>query len=158
MRKTITPGETLLPSHGASWLDVQTIARVEVTSEDPAFPIEEAFSSGSGIGWRAAQNGPQTVRLVFDAPQRIRSMHLHVVERSADRMQELSLFATIHGERRELRRQQFTFSPGGATEEIENFPVDLSDVTSVELRIDPDRSHDPRQSLHRASLLAFRVA
>ncbi len=53
--------------------------------------------------------------------------------------------------------QQFTFSPGGSTEEIEEFQVVLDGVRVLELRIDPDRAHDPKTSLTYASLMALRV-
>ena len=38
----------------------------------------------------------------------------------------------------EVVRQQWNFSPHGTTEEIEDYTVDLSGVTVLELRIDPD--------------------
>jgi hypothetical protein len=43
--------------HG--WLDLEQIATVEATSEDPAFPIESVFGSRDGPGWRAAAKGEQ---------------------------------------------------------------------------------------------------
>ena len=43
MRKTIKNSETELAPEKTSWLDVRTIARVEVTSEDWRYPIESAF-------------------------------------------------------------------------------------------------------------------
>jgi hypothetical protein len=55
-------------------------------------------------------------------------------------------------------RQQFTFSPGGSTEEIEDYTVALDGVTVMELKIDPDRSHDPQQSRNYASLQSLRLA
>jgi hypothetical protein len=41
------------------WLDLEQIATVEVTSEDPHFPVEAVFESDSGIGWRASQAGDE---------------------------------------------------------------------------------------------------
>jgi hypothetical protein len=58
---------------------------------------------------------------------------------------------------REIRRQQFTFSPGGATEELEDFAVELNEVTGIQLKIDPDRAHDPRQSKSHATLTRLRL-
>ena len=55
-------------------------------------------------------------------------------------------------------RQQWNFSPSGTTEEIEDFKVELSGVTAMELRIDPDRSHDPAQSHSYASLQSLKLA
>ncbi len=59
---------------------------------------------------------------------------------------------------REVVRQQWNFSPGGTTEELEDFKVDLSAINTIEIRIDPDRSHDPSQSQHYASLLSLKLA
>jgi hypothetical protein len=59
---------------------------------------------------------------------------------------------------REVVRQQFSFSPRGATEETEDYTVDLSAITSLELRIDPDRAHDPAHSEHFAALTSLRIA
>jgi hypothetical protein len=62
MRKTIKNSETELAPENASWLDVRTIARVEVTSEDWRYPIESAFDERDERGWRAAERGKQTIR------------------------------------------------------------------------------------------------
>jgi integrase len=51
------------------WLDVEGLAQVEVTSEDPTHPIESAVLPGTESGWRASQPGTQTIRRIFDRPQ-----------------------------------------------------------------------------------------
>jgi hypothetical protein len=43
------------------WLDLEGLAQVEVTSEDPAHPIESALLPGTESGWQAAQAGKQTI-------------------------------------------------------------------------------------------------
>jgi hypothetical protein len=48
------------------WLDLEQIAAVEVTSENPSFPIEYALGSNDGPGWRASQGGDQQIRIIFD--------------------------------------------------------------------------------------------
>ncbi len=50
----------------SGWLDVNKVASVEVTSEDQNFPIESALLGDHARGWRAAESGTQTIRLVFD--------------------------------------------------------------------------------------------
>ena len=50
------------------------------------------------------------------------------------------------------------FSPGGTTEELEDYRVELDGVSALDLRIDPDRSHDSKQSRHVASLQRLRLA
>jgi hypothetical protein len=145
--------------HGApavSWLAVETLAQVELTSEDPAHPIEAAFSPGSRAGWRASEPGTQSIRLLFHQPQPLTRIRLHFVEPTAERTQEFSLRWSPDGGRsfRELVRQQYTFSPGGATSELEELEVDLAAVTALELTIIPDQGRG--QAL--ASLAEWRLA
>ncbi len=67
------------------WLPVEKLARVEVTSEDPDYPIDHALLSEHPQGWRASDPGPQTIRLVFDQPQTIRRIYLHFEEAERER-------------------------------------------------------------------------
>lgn len=160
----ITQNTEQLPEESGSWLDLEKIAIVEISSEDPAFPIEHALGGSSetgetgATGWRAAAPGPQRIRLLFDQPQRIRRIQLHFVDPVSERSQEFSIVAFAGGELREVARQQWNFSPQGTTEEREDYKVELNGVTALELRIDPDRSHDPKQSQHFASLERLRLA
>ena len=72
MRKRhITPTPETARSGSEGWLDVEREAIVEVTSEEKNYPVESAFVSGQTRGWRAAAPGFQTIRLVFDQPQRL---------------------------------------------------------------------------------------
>lgn len=159
MRKSIvSPSTAAVTPIRDNWRDLERIARVEITSEDPAFPIEHALGKAETAGWRAEKTGPQVIRLHFDEPQTIRRMELHFVERTAERSQEFAVYAGAGTELREVVRQQFTFSPNGSTEEIENYTVTLDGVTVLELKIDPDRSHDPKQSQNYASLVSLRLA
>ena len=158
MRKiTITQDAGGVQEDG-SWLDLDRIAAVEISSEDPNFPIEHALGKASTTGWRAAAPGPQKIRLLFDQPQTIRRIQLHFVDRVSERSQEFWLLALVGDELRDVVRQQWNFSPNGTTEELEDYKVELNGVTALELRIDPDRSHDPKQSQHVASLERLRLA
>jgi hypothetical protein len=159
MRKSVIASSDAAAASGPEgWLDLDAIARVEITSEDVNLPIEHALGKTATTGWRAAGTGPQVVRLLFDAPQRIRRIQLHFVDRTGKRSQEFAVYAGSGAELHEVRRQQWTFSPNGATEEIEDYTVDLHGVTTLELRIDPDRSHDPKLSQSYASLQSMRLA
>lgn len=141
------------------WLDIDALAAIQITSEDPQFPVDNALKGEPSIGWRAAAKGPQFIRLNFDAPTAIRRIHLHFVETGCERSQEIAIYAASDkGELREVVRQQFTFSSGGSTEEIEDYTVNLSGVTTLEIRIDPDRSHDPTHSQNFATLQSLRLA
>jgi hypothetical protein len=111
--------ETSLPDHG--WLNVERRAEVEVTSEDVAHPIESALLPSAGSGWRAGQPGKQTIRLLFAEPQRLERIGLNFVEAATERTQEYVLRWSPDGGRtfREIVRQQWNFSPRGATSETE---------------------------------------
>jgi len=57
VRKRIVSSDQAIvrPGSGSHWMDLGQIATVEVTSEDPSFPLESALVSRKGPGWRAAQ-------------------------------------------------------------------------------------------------------
>lgn len=124
------------------WLNVDELAEVEITSEDAAHPIESALLSGRATGWRAAGPGKQTIRLLFASPQRLRRVWLNFLETRIGRTQEYVLRWSSDGGQsfREIVRQQWNFSPDGATCQTEDHHVDLPAVTVLELSIIPDTS------------------
>jgi len=138
------------------WLNVERLADVEVTSEDPRYPIEAALLPGGGSGWRAAEPGRQTMRLLFTSPQRLRRIWLVFAESTIERTQEYVLRWSSDGGQsfHEIVRQQWNFSPQGATWETEDHRVELSDVGILELSIIPDTSGN----LAFASLVQLRIA
>jgi hypothetical protein len=157
MRKRIlspTPQDVSLPDEG--WINLEAVARVEITSEDPAHPIESALLSGPGSGWRAAQGGEQTIRLLFDRPQRLKRISLLFVETEASRTQEFVLRWSPDDGRSywEIVRQQWNFSPPGTTHQVEDYRLDLPGVTALELTIIPDIGDGEA----RASLAQLRLA
>jgi hypothetical protein len=139
-----------------TWLDLERVAQAEVSSEDEVHPIEGALLPGRESGWRAGEPGEQTLRLAFDQPLRVRRIWLRFVEAAVARTQEFVLRWSADGGRsfRDLVRQQYTFSPSGATSEVEDFRVDLSGVTAIELTIIPDQGRGEA----RASLAEWRLA
>src|SRR6266478_9537053 len=144
------------PSPNENWLDLDSAAVVEVTSEEKGYPVESALVSGETQGWRAADSGIQTIRLVFDVAQRIRRIWLVFEETEAERTQEFVLrwFSDGGHSFREIVRQQWNFSPRETTRETEDYQVELSDVTVIELVIVPDN----RRGAARASLKSLRLA
>jgi hypothetical protein len=141
MRKTIINADIVdeRPDSKA-WLDIENAARVEVTSEDPNFPIESALTASEGPGWRAAEKGKQVIRLVFDHPRALRRVGLMFSETNFERTQEFTLrwAAAESGPFSEIVRQQWTFSPQGSTNEDEDYRVHLENVAILELIIKPD--------------------
>jgi hypothetical protein len=122
------------------WLDLEQIATVEVTSEDPSFPIEYAFGSNDGRGWRASEGGEQQIRVIFDKPVSLHRIELCFHEADCERTQEFILrwSSESGGPATEIVRQQWNFSPTGSTIETEHYAVDLDAVSVLELAIRPD--------------------
>ena len=138
------------------WLDLERLAQVEITSEDVGYLIESALIPGAEPGWRAAQPGEQTIRLLFDAPLRLKRIHLVFYEGELERTQEFVLrWSPDDGQSyREILRQQYNFSPPDAAREVEDYDLDLDGVTALELKIVPDISGGSA----RASLAQLRLA
>lgn len=158
MRKQIIhQGSQVTPSADyQNWLDVETLAQVELSSEDAEHPIESALIMNAGPGWRAQQPGKQTIRLLFDKPHRIRRIQLVFQEDGLERTQEFVLrWSPGSGTScREIVRQQYNFSPPDTTRELEDYVVDLDGLTILELEITPDISDGGA----RASLVQARLA
>lgn len=143
-------------AEGKNWLDLDSLAQVELTSEDPAYPIEVALTPDTGSAWRAAGTGAQIIRLLFDAPLRLRRIHLVFNEAENARTQEFVLRWSPDGGQsyRDIVRQQYTFSPPSTSLEVEDFHVDLNGVTALELKVNPDINGSSAQ----ASLTQFLLA
>ena len=154
-----TPLSSTPPSVSPSdqaWLDVERIASVEVTSEESGYPIESALLGAENRGWRAANPGTQTIRLIFDEPQNIKRICLVFEDSENTRTQEFVLrWSPDSGHSfREIVRQQWNFSSPDSAREIEDYTVALSGVTVLELIIVPDKSGGAA----RASLESLRLA
>jgi hypothetical protein len=141
-KRIIEPHSGNIGAKEIDWLDLEPLAEVEVTSEDVGHPIDAALIPGRGPGWQAAQPGEQTLRLLFDEPQRIKRIRLVFQEEEHRRTQEFVLGWLPDGGQsyREIVRQQYNFSPPGSTREVEDYEVDLDGVAALELRIVPDIS------------------
>ena len=141
-KKIINPVKKQNVNSDQDWLDIEKLAVAEVTSEDDEYPIERALLPDNDTGWRASSPGIQMIRLVFDNPQRLQWIRLNFEELAIERTQEYVLRWSPDGGHlyQEIMRQQWNFSPDGATSEIENYQVELPAVTVLELSINPDIS------------------
>jgi hypothetical protein len=155
MRKRVCSSGPPAPA-ADDWLNLEQLVQVEVTSEDPAAPIEAALLPGADGGWQATAPGTQTIRLIFDQPHTLRRIWLQFVETTHERTQEFVLRWSPDGGHtfHEIVRQQWNFSPAGAPEEVEDYQVTLARVTVLELTIVPDTRGGPA----RASLAQLRLA
>jgi hypothetical protein len=142
MKKRIIADISANERPATTWLNLEALADVEITSESSEHPIEGALLSGTGRGWRAAKPGMQTIRLLFKNPQDINRVHLIFLEAAIKRTQEY----VLRGSRdegqtwNEIVRQQWNFSPDGSTRETEDHILALPGVTALELIITPDIS------------------
>jgi hypothetical protein len=67
-KRQISPTPPGAAPSGQAWLDVESTAFVEVTSEENDYPIESVLLGVEHRGWRASNSGTQTIRLIFDEP------------------------------------------------------------------------------------------
>jgi hypothetical protein len=155
-KRLISPTLETVRSRTEGWLDVERAATVEITSEEKEFPVESAFTSGEAQGWRAAEAGPQTIRLVFDRPHELKRISLVFEESETTRTQEFVLRWSSDGGNsfREIVRQQWNFSPPETTREVEEYQVELSGITVLQLTIVPNISGGTA----RASLKSLRLS
>jgi hypothetical protein len=143
------------PLRDQAWMDLDRLASVEVSSEKTDYPIESALLPEGRRGWRAASPGMQTIRLIFDEPQKLRRILLVFEDTENSRTQEFVLrwSPDIQHSSREIVRQQWNFSPD-SVRETEDYVVELSKVKVLELMIVPDKSGGDV----RASLESLRLA
>lgn len=141
-KRIIAPSQQVTSSPDQDWLNVEGLVEVEITSEDPTHPIESALLPGRTSGWRAAEPGTQTIRLLFAQPQPLRRIWLNFIESLTERTQEYVLrWSPDRGQSfQEIVRQQWNFSPHGSTSQTEDHHVELPAVTILELSIIPDIS------------------
>jgi len=149
------------PSHPvpqSGEIDIAATATVQVTSEDSAHPIDHVFDHRRGPGgsrWVAAEPGEQTLLLVFDTPQTMYQIIVEVEELEVSRTQEFQLSVSCDGGQsyRELRRQEYNFSPPGTTFEREDWAVLAEGVTHLQLWIKPDKGGKPCRATLTALVL-----
>jgi hypothetical protein len=148
LRKRILTEWPTAPASPLEEKDIAALATVLVTSEAAEHPIDHVFDTQRGPGgtrWVAAEPGEQVLILAFDTAQTIRRVSLEIEELEVSRTQELELSVSSDGGQtyRELRRQEYTFSPPGTTWEREDWAVTAEGITHLRLRITPDKGGKP---------------
>lgn len=132
------------PPHGAEgawrarhpadiqWLDLDAVADVTIT-------VGGRRVARRLHAWSADAAGEQVIEIRFRRPTMVSRLRVVSSEAEQSRTQEMAIWASLQrGERhRELLRQQFNFSPNGATEEVEEYALQLEDVSAIQLRIVP---------------------
>ena len=155
-KRLITPIPQNVPLPDEGWLNLDGAAVVEVTSEEKVYPVESALVAGQILGWRAADSGAQTIRLVFDESQALKRIALVFEETEIERTQEFVLrWSGDYGDSfQEIVRQQWNFSPPNSIRDVEEYRLELSGVNVLELVIVPDISGGAA----RASLRSLRLS
>ena len=104
----------------------------------------------------AATPGTQTIRLIFDEPQKLSRIFLVFEDTENSRTQEFVVRWSPDIERafRDIVRQQWNFSPPDSVRETEDYAVELFSVKVLELEIVPDKSGGEV----RAALVSLRLA
>jgi hypothetical protein len=129
-------------------ISIADAATVLVSSELSDHPIDYMCDGQRGPGstrWIAEQPGDQTVVLAFDTARNIDTVTLEIEEREVSRTQELTLaISRDRGQTyEEVLRQEFNFSPSGATFEHEEWRLAAEGITSLRLWIRPDKGGKP---------------
>jgi hypothetical protein len=139
-KRIITPVKQGNVCPHVDWLNLDELADVEISSEQTAHPIESALLLDQVSGWRAAEPGKQTIRLIFTQPQALRRIWLNFLENHKERTQEYILqWSGDEGlSFQEIVRQRWNFNLHDASREIEDHQVQLSAVNVLELIIIPD--------------------
>jgi hypothetical protein len=132
------------------WLRLDKVARLTATTPRRTRSILPSWP------WSADEPGEGTIDVQFHRPITLRRVRLVFEEREHLRTQEFTIVASLHrGEQhRELVRQQFTFSPGGATQQVEDYVFEVERVASIQIRIIPDIGGGPAV----AAMVDLRVA
>jgi hypothetical protein len=130
----------------ARWLDLGVVADVTIVAGG------RRVSRTLGC-WSADYPGEQLIEIRFHRRTSLRRLRVVSSEMKESRTQELTIWASLRGgeQHREVVRQQFNFSPHGATEDVEEYALDLEDVSSIQLRIVP--SVDGRRAIAHVSEL-----
>ena len=144
--RAVAAGPAGPASHEVAWLDLDAVADVSIVADGRRIPR----AAGA---WSADYPGDQTIEIRFREPTSLACLRVVCSELEQSRTQEMTIWASLHrGEQhREVVRQQFTFSPDGATKEVETYALRLDGVSLVQVRIIP--SIDGRRAVARVSEL-----
>jgi len=142
MRRSVIDPSTARPElrSDGEWLNLEQVAKVEVTSEDPSFPIDYALASENGPGWRAADKGKQIIRIISISRHRFAGLSLSFRKLKLSEPRN-SLF---DGRLRKAGRPQRSFASNGLLVRMarrsrsREYQVNLNNVCALELAVKPD--------------------
>ena len=123
-------------SHSAApavdWLNLDTCAALIITARG------ERLARARSL-WSASCPGEQMIEIRFHHPTAVRRLRVVTTEAEQARTQEMTVWVSLHrGERHHhVLCQHFDFSPDGATEDVEEYALELEGVSAIQLRIVP---------------------
>ena len=131
------------------WLDLDAFADVKIVAAGR--DVDRTLGA-----WSADCPGEQMIEIRFHHPTSVSRVRVVSSEFEQSRTQEITVWASLHRgqQHREVLRQQFRFSPHGATEEVGEYALRLDGVSVIQLRIVPSIDGQPAV----ARVTEFRVA
>jgi hypothetical protein len=146
LRKRPLEAEPATSVRGADEIDIAGCATIAYSSEHPAHPVEHLLDRRSGPGgtcWISARpNTAEHIVVEFDRALAISRLAYEVEEAMEERTQEVRVEVSEDGGRsyRQILVQEYTFSPGGATYQREEYRFNLLRVSHLRLTIVPNKS------------------
>ena len=97
--------------------------------------------------------GEQMIEIRFHHRIPVRRLRVVSSDLAESRTQEMTIWVSLRGgeQHREVVRQQFNFSPSGATVQVEEYALQLEDVSTIQVRMVP--RIDGRRAVARVSKL-----
>ena len=141
-------------------IDLAEAAAVAYSSEDPAYPVEDLLDGTAGPGassWRSARaDTEEHVVFEFDQPQSISRLIYEVEEKAVERTQEVRIEVSEDGGEtyRQVRVQEYNFSPNGATFQHEDQQFGVERATHLRLTVVPNKNGSGVASLTTVRLFA----
>ena len=114
------------------WLDLDLLADVTII-------VDGHRVARSPRTWSADCPGEQVIEIRFRRPTTVTRLRVVTREAELSRTQEMTIWASSRrGERhQEILHRRFTFTPGGATEHVEECALQLEQVSVLRVRIVP---------------------
>ncbi len=135
MIKRIRSGTSVVAHE--QWRSLDESVEVELTSEDPEWPIEHALLDQRASGWRAAAAGSQTISLLWREPTSIRRIRLVCEEHSRARTRSSrSARSRLMVNARSFGSSSHSHHPGRPLN-VRSYATNLDAVSRLELIITP---------------------
>jgi len=141
-------------------IDVASLATFRYSSESPLHPLEHLIDGRCGSGgtrWTGAHaDSIEYIELEFEPPQEISRLIYEVEECHVARTQQVCVEVSVdHGRvYHEVLRQDYNFSPKGATFQHEELTLEPRPLTHVRLTIVPNKDGSGIATLTSLQLFA----